>query len=97
MARLPESLRPCFWEVDFERLDLAERKAYILERVLEHGDDPAIRWLLRSFSDEDIAEAVRTSRALSPNTAHLWALALKIPLEDIACISRPSPILPGRS
>ena len=97
MPDLPEFLRPLFWEVDFDRLSGAGREHYVLERVLEYGDDQAIRWLLGRFSREEIGEVVRSSRALSPNTGHFWALVLEIPLEDIACISRPSPILPGKS
>ena len=96
MSALPEFLRPYFWEVDFERLDLAQRKTYILERILEYGDDQAIRWLLGNCNEDEIGDVVRASRALSANTGHLWALVLKIPLEEITCISKPSPIALGK-
>jgi hypothetical protein len=97
LPTLPDFLKPCFWEADFGRIDPLARKAYVLERVLEYGDDQSIRWLLREFSPDEIGEVVRTSRALSTNTAHLWALTLEIPIQEIECISRPSPILPGKS
>jgi hypothetical protein len=40
---LPEFLRPLFWEIDFDRLRLPERETYVIERVLEYGDLPAVR------------------------------------------------------
>ncbi|MFQ6015285.1 MAG: hypothetical protein ACE5NP_07570 [Anaerolineae bacterium] len=89
---LPDFLRPYFWEIDFDRLRLPGRERYIIERLLEYGDDDAIRWLRTTFSTETIAAVVRHSRQLSPNTANLWALVLNIPKEEIACFSTPSPL-----
>jgi len=97
MPALPEFLRPIFWEVDFESLRVDGREACILERVLEHGDDQAIRRLRRTFPDEEIAEVLRRSRGIPPDTADLWSLVLRIPREEIRCFSTPSPLRPGRS
>ena len=93
-APLPEFLRPLFWEVDFDRLRLSGHERYIIERVLEYGDDPAIRWLRRTFSAETIADVVRRSRKLSRNTATLWALVLDIPKDQIQCLSKPYRLTP---
>lgn len=92
---LPNFLRPYFWEVNFENLRLPEREVYVLERLLEYGDDEAIRWLKRHFSFETIAGVVRRSRRISRNTANLWALALDIPRDEITCFSKPFPQMPG--
>lgn len=87
-TRLPEFLRPIFWDTDFDRLEVAGHERYIVERVLEFGDDAAIRWLWRTFGPNTIADVVRQSRALSPNTANLWALVLDIPDEEVQCFSK---------
>jgi hypothetical protein len=87
---LPGFLAPYFWEVDFSQLRLRGRERYIIERLLEYGDDRAIRWLKTTFSPQAIGRVVRESRCLSPNTANLWALVLNIPKEEIACFSTPS-------
>ena len=97
MARLPDFLRPYFWEVDFETLSLPEHEVYTIERILEYGDDRAIRWLKERFAASAIGEVVRSSRSLSPNTARLWSLFLGIPEEEVACFSRRSLPMPGRS
>ncbi len=85
---LPEFLRPLFWDTDFDRLRLPGYEQYVIERVLEYGNDEAIRWLWHTIGPSAIADVVRRSRAISPNTANLWALVLDIPREEIRCFSR---------
>ena len=82
-GELPEFLRPLFWEVEFERLGVRDQQRYIIERVLEYGDDPAIGWLRATFAPDTIGEVVRHSRKISRNTATLWALILDIPKEEV--------------
>jgi len=94
-AFLPEFLRPLFWEVDFERLSVSEHRQYVIERVLEYGDDQAIRWLYHTFGPRDIGDVVRRSRKISRNTATLWALVLDIPGEQIRCLSKRYQLTPG--
>lgn len=91
MGQLPDFLQPYFWEVDFNRLRLPEREVYVIERVLEYGEDRAIHWLKETFSPDTLADVVRRSRRLSPNTANLWALVLDIPRDQIRCLSTPFP------
>ena len=93
---LPAFLEPFFWEIDFARLQLSEREDYIIERLLEYGDDRAIHWLKATFPPEVIARVVRRSRCLSRNTANLWGLMLNIPREEMACFVTPS-LLPHGS
>lgn len=85
--RLPEFLRPLFWEIDFDHLRLPERETYVIERVLEYGNLPAVRWLEKTFPPERIAQVVRHSRALSLRSANFWARMLGIPLEEVRCLS----------
>jgi len=93
---LPAFLKLYFWEVDFAHVQLPKHEVYVIERVLEYGDDQAIGWLRRTFAPESIARVVRRSRRLSRNTANLWSLLLGIPREEITCLSTPS-LLPHGS
>ena len=97
MSKLPDFLQPYFWEVDFTQLRLPDREVYVIERVLEYGDDRAIRWLKETFLPEKLADVVRRSRRLSPNTANLWSLVLDIPQDQVRCLSIPFPPLPDSS
>ncbi|MGB0388376.1 MAG: DUF6922 domain-containing protein [Ardenticatenaceae bacterium] len=93
---LPDFLRPYFWDVDLASVRLPKHEVYVIERVLEYGDDQAIRWLNR-FSPDTITNVVRRSRRISRNTANLWALVLNIPKEQIRCLKAPSLLMPGNS
>jgi hypothetical protein len=90
---LPEGLKPLFWEVDFSSIAIEGHETYIIERILELGNDAAISWLLKSFPKSLIAQVVRESRRISRNTATLWALVLDIPRENIQCLTKPSLLL----
>lgn len=87
-ASLPPFLRPLFWDVDFDQLRMESHEGYIIERVLDYGDDEAIRWVWRTFGPSVIGDVVRRSRRISRDTASLWALALDIPRGEIRCLSR---------
>lgn len=62
----------------------------MIERLLEYGNDAAIRWVRSAFSVESIADVVKNSRVISWRTANLWSLILGIPREQIRCFLIPS-------
>jgi len=86
MARLPLFLKKYFWDVDFKKLDPKKSPGYIIVRLLEFGDERAIRWLLKAFSKKIIKQTVMTSRGLSPRTASFWGRVLGISEKDILCL-----------
>lgn len=43
----PERLRTLFWDTNIEHFDPRTYPRYAIERVLEHGDEDAVAWLLR--------------------------------------------------
>jgi hypothetical protein len=94
LSTLPAHLRPLFWDAELETVDPSRHMVYIVERVVELGDDRAISWLLRTVERGRIREVIRTSRSISRNTARFWSLLLEIPQEDIRCLSRPLPRVP---
>ena len=61
---LPDSVRPFFWDVDFDRLSSQDNSFFIISRLLEHGDEPAARFLLKTYGEDEITHVVRTSRSL---------------------------------
>ena len=93
---LPESFREQFWEVEF-RPDLTRtHPEYVVARLLEHGGDAAIHWILRNLPCDLLARVVRERRGLRRATAYCWANYLGIPVEEIACLNKPS-LLPNSS
>jgi hypothetical protein len=86
--RLPRRLHQFFWEVDSKKVHLDKHADYIIARLLEHGDLAAIRWLLTTYTERQIAGVVKQSRQLSRKTANFWRLRLGIPESDVLALSR---------
>ena len=71
-ARVPEEVRGLFWDTDPARLDLDRHARFIIERILEFGDLPAVSWLLATYERDRVREAVEHSRRLSAKTRAFW-------------------------
>ncbi|MFA4028826.1 MAG: hypothetical protein GDYSWBUE_000890 [Candidatus Fervidibacterota bacterium] len=90
MKVLPKELHRYFWDTDPTKVNLRLHRQFIIERLLEFGDEEAIRWLRRTFGDDAIGEVVQKSRRLSKRTANFWRLILGIPKERVKCLSKRS-------
>lgn len=86
---LPTFLKKYFWDIDFAKLDPDKRATYIIERLLEMGDEKAVRWVLQTFKKSEIKKVIRQSRNLSPQTANFWSLILDVNKKDITCLQKP--------
>lgn len=84
-------LQPLFWDTNPNRLDLEADAFYIIERLLEWGNEDAIHWLLGQYRTEKIKEVVRLSRQLSRKTATYWSFILHIPIEECRCLNSAYP------
>ena len=92
MARqLPPYTHGYFWDIDPARLDVNEYPVYVLERLLEYGDLPSVRWMLEHFSRQEIVNVLQTSGRLSPLSANFWALYFGIDKELMPCLLKPYP------
>ncbi len=65
-----------FWDTNPDKLDFKINKKYIIERILEMGDEEAVRRLFGIFSKKDILEVVGNNRRISPKSANYWRLLL---------------------
>jgi len=83
---VPQHLRSLFWDTNLEEFDPSAYPVYTIERVLEHGNEEAVTWLRRTFTEEQILEVLRTDRRLSPRSANFWALLFGLPPEEVAAL-----------
>ncbi len=66
-----------FWDTDSSRLDLQQNKEYIIERVLELGDENAVSWLVSCYHRSEIKKVLAASRRISRKSANYWSLVLR--------------------
>lgn len=83
---MPRHLRPLFWDTNPDKLDPSAYPIYTIERVLEHGDEEDVAWLLGLFTREQIRDVLRTDRHLSPRSANFWALFFGLPAHEVAAL-----------
>lgn len=84
-----EKIKRLFWDVDFTKLDSKRDKQYLIERVLENGDDKAVAEILNNYSHKEISEVIVKSRRLSRKTANFWKIKLNI-FQPIKCLQTQS-------
>ncbi|MGC9373359.1 MAG: DUF6922 domain-containing protein, partial [Thermovirgaceae bacterium] len=87
---IPEKLRALFWDVDQSKLDLARHGAFIIERVLNMGDQQALAWLRTIVSDEQILQVVKGSRRLTRKTALCWKNIYNLSEDEMRCFGTSS-------
>lgn len=87
---LPADVRHLFWDCRAETLDPHAHAQLVLERILEYGSLPAVRWALQAYGPARIREFLqhRGVRTLSRKTLSFWTLLLG--LEGEACFERSS-------
>ncbi|MCX7779240.1 MAG: hypothetical protein N2259_03325 [Patescibacteria group bacterium] len=71
---LPKFLQSYFWDTDFQNLDLKKYGQFILTRILNYGDERAIKWIKRQFSKNEIKKAIVSSRSLDDKSFNFWSL-----------------------
>lgn len=69
----PSYFKKYFWEIDLKTLDPTNNAPYIVSRLFEYGDFPALRWIKEHYSKRKIFNILRTSRTLSPRTKYFWS------------------------
>lgn len=88
-TRLPEFLRPYFWDVKFADLDFKKSRTFILKRVLDRGNTKALGWMRQNYTNQEIEKLLLTTRDISPKTANFWALFLNVDIKKVPALENP--------
>ena len=74
MIKIPQTFQGYFWDTNLAKIDPKKHRTYLIERLLEYGDEKAYRWLNKNFSKATIRKVVAESRRISPKTRNFWSL-----------------------
>lgn len=85
---MPDFLKKYFWDVDFKQLNPAKNSSYIAARLLEYGDEEAIRWLFKNVEKSIIRETVIRSRTLSNKSLVFWSSIFNIDRRKIPWLKK---------
>ncbi|MGI6616241.1 MAG: DUF6922 domain-containing protein [Dethiobacteria bacterium] len=84
---VPEAMSMLFWDVDPAALDLELHKDFIIERVLNMGDEKSLKWLWHEYGERVIYDTVINSRGLTLKTARCWQNYFNLKEEQMRCFS----------
>ena len=57
-----------FWDIDASKLEPDKHPEYVIERILDFGDDEELRWMTGYYPREAIKNVVAKSRILLPKS-----------------------------
>lgn len=66
-----------FWDTNPDKIDLQKNAQYVIERVLDLGNDEEVGWLWKTYDKSLLKNIILKSRSLMPETKKLWTLILK--------------------
>lgn len=84
---IPSDLQVLFWDVTPDAFTPEAYPDYTILRVLELGDEAALKWLRRTFPESEIRRVLSTERRLSEKSANFWALVFEIPAHEVAALN----------
>ncbi len=83
---IPQHLHPLFWDVNLGNFNPTAYPDYTIARILELGDEKAVKWMKETFSEAEIKRVISTEQRLSRKSANFWALVYGIAAENVAAL-----------
>lgn len=72
---IPSYVTKYFWGDNIYELDLHKHKTYMIQTLLEKGDQEAIKWLFFAVDKQKIKNLLASIK-LSKKSAHFWNIYL---------------------
>ncbi len=66
-----------FWDVDPKTIHPKKHARYIIERILDFGNDKEVGFMYKTYPHQLISDVVEKSRVIHKPTKSLWRLLLK--------------------
>lgn len=89
MVKLPKNVSELFWDV--EKKGLEEHEDFVIERILEMGNDGQVKWMLENIDKENIGGVLKKSKKVSQKSANYWAKYFNYSVDQIECLKKELP------
>ncbi len=73
--KLPSYVIKYFWGDDVEQLNIEKNRQYIVQTILEKGDQQAVRWLF-SLLDRQTIKDILSSIKMDKKSERFWEIYL---------------------
>ena len=85
---MKSDIKKYFWDTDIKKSDAKKHPDYVIIRLLEYGNPPAIKWLFSHFSKNQIRRAIKKRHGLSSKSIMLWKHFFNIKDSEILCLKK---------
>ena len=85
---MKSDIKKYFWDADIKENDAKKYPDYVIIRLLEYGNPPAIKWLFSHFSKSRIRRAIIARRGLSSKSVIFWKHFFNIKDSEILCLKK---------
>ncbi|MAC94426.1 MAG: hypothetical protein CMC96_02875 [Flavobacteriales bacterium] len=85
MSLFPEFTRGIFWDTNYNDLKIGKHDLYIIERVLDYGQQSDWELLQKLYTKEEIIKYATQSRNLKPKTVSFLSVIYNIPQNQFRC------------
>jgi hypothetical protein len=79
-----------FWDTPLNQIDPEKHADFIIQRVLEYGDQKDWQIIKKYYPLKQIKHATINSKNLSQKSANFWSLILSIPKNKFLCFKKHS-------
>lgn len=85
---MEKEFKNVFWDANIDKIDPKKHLKYVIERILEYGNQKQVVWMLNFYDRNKIIEILRSSRRLSARSANFWAYYFGVPHKEIKCLNK---------
>jgi hypothetical protein len=89
MTEIPDFIHPYLWDTPIEGISITKHAKFIIERVLEYGNEEAIIWLNKTYTKNQVKEVLINSRRISPKTGVFYASMYEADPNELTCTKQP--------
>lgn len=75
--KTPTFRQSLFWDVDPKAINPQKHASYVIERILDFGNDREVTWMWHYYDRKLIKDVVKNSRVLHLKSKALWNLLIK--------------------
>jgi hypothetical protein len=87
--QIPTYLEQYFWDISPVSLDVKSDAHFIIKRILDRGTTEHIRWLLNTYTEEEIRSVLTGTKDLARATGNFWADILGVDKGTVLCLQKP--------
>ncbi|MBI4009380.1 hypothetical protein HY357_04040 [Candidatus Roizmanbacteria bacterium] len=85
-TNIPKSLYRYFWDVNPKKVNPKESPYFVINRLLDKGNVESVRWVIRSFTKEQIKETFKRFKDFRAQVGNFWSLFFQLPKKEVACL-----------